>query len=290
MKKFDINGTIVEFDTKMNNYNSVRKLFINQALELSKEFKEYCDENVNSLKDLTVVAHELGEKYIEDAIVKGVETIVSYKIITIDIPTFKENYCKKYQNYQRLLNNLIRNTSSNKSKKNNYLTTNSIKPLVEEISNYIYRDYFNIHFAVVDALIENNIEEITMPLNEENIKISNALFNNYRDGFISSIDESNVVNQIITLNPYRVDIYEFLIKEDGDFNKEIEKLADFIGYDIKPYKDQLMEKYIENCLAVDKYNPELIKDKVIKYGKYIGISNEELYLTRVDAIFMFANA
>ena len=30
MVAFDINGAIVEFDEKMNNYNSIRKLFKNQ--------------------------------------------------------------------------------------------------------------------------------------------------------------------------------------------------------------------------------------------------------------------
>ncbi len=55
-----------------------------------------------------------------------------------------------------------------------------------------------------------------------------------------------VVNQIITLNPYRMDVYEYLVKEDGDFNREIERLADYLGYDLKPYKNQLMDEYIDD--------------------------------------------
>ena len=98
-----------------------------------------------------------------------------------------------------------------------------------------------------------------------------------------------VVKQIITLNPYRMDVYEYLIKEDGDFNREIERLADYLGYDLKPYKNQLMDEYIDDCLKNDT-DIEFIKDKVAKYAKYIGSLNEAIYLTRIDAIQMFENA
>ena len=33
-----------------------------------------------------------------------------------------------------------------------------LKPLIENLSQYIYKDCFNIHNAVIDAFIENNIE------------------------------------------------------------------------------------------------------------------------------------
>ena len=34
-----------------------------------------------------------------------------------------------------------------------------------------------------------------------------------------------VIKQIITLNPYREEFYKYLIKEDGDFSQEIEKIS-----------------------------------------------------------------
>ena len=41
MSKFDINGAIIEFDEKMDNYNAIRKLFKEQAISLSNEFEDY---------------------------------------------------------------------------------------------------------------------------------------------------------------------------------------------------------------------------------------------------------
>ena len=39
MVTFDINGAIIEFDEKMDNYNSIRKTFKNQAEYASNNLK-----------------------------------------------------------------------------------------------------------------------------------------------------------------------------------------------------------------------------------------------------------
>ena len=223
-----------------------------------------------------------------EVIKKGVEMLVGYNLITIDRDIFKETYCEKYLNYQRMFNNLMKQTKT-KGKKNNYITKASLTPLIENLSQYLYNDCFNIHNAVIDALIQNGVEIVSSKIEEEHIKKSNALFNNYKDGFISKVDDTMVIKQIITLNPYRMDIYEYLVKEEGDFNRETERLAEYLGYDLKPFKSKLMDEYINDCLENDT-DIDFIKEKVVKYAKYIGSLNEEVYLTRIDAIRMFENA
>ena len=128
-------------------------------------------------------------------------------------------------------------------------------------------------------------------IDNKSIRQANALFNNYKDGFIGKADECKVVKQIISLNPYRQDIYEFFIKEDGDFSEEIERLTDYLGYDIKEYKATLMDIYIKqliesNCVI----DIESSKEKVKKYAKYIGCKDDSIYITRIDAIYTFENA
>ena len=288
MVTFDINGAIVEFDEKTDNYNSIRKSFKNQAEYARDNFKNYCLNNILTLKDLSEKSLEIGMYNIESTIKKGVETLVGYNLITIDINTFKECYCEKYLNYKRMFNNTIKQTKT-KSKKNNYMTKSSLKPLIENLSQYIYNDCFNIHNAVIDALIKNDIEIVSSKIDEENIKKSSALFNNYKDGFINRVDGTMVVNQIITLNPYRMDVYEYLVKEDGDFGGEIERLTKYLGYDIRPYKEYLMDMYVQELIDNDSRDLELSKEKLQKYAKYIGCDNGTLYLTRIDAIYTFEN-
>lgn len=291
MVTFDINGAIVEFDEKMDNYNSIRRSFKYLAIELSNEFEDYCLNNVQSLKQLSDIALNKGLENIEEAIKKGVETIVSYDVITIDRGIFKEVYCKNYLNYTRLFNNLNKEAIiPNKNKKNSYNSQYSIKPLIKKLVNHIYEDCFNIHYAVVDALIQNGVEKVNSYIDEEDKKKSTALFNNYKDGFISKTDECKVVKQIITLNPYRKDIYEYLIKEDGDFTKDIENLTNYLGYDIKDYKDELMNVYINGLIGNHIIDMENAKEKVTKYSKYIGCSEDSIYITRLDAIYTFETA
>ncbi|MGL5347206.1 MAG: kinase [Peptostreptococcaceae bacterium] len=291
MVTFDINGAMVEFDEKMDNYNSIRRSFKYLAIELSNEFENYCINNAQSLRQLSDISLNKGLENIEEAIKKGVETIVSYDVITIDRDIFKDAYCKNYLNYTRLFNNLNKETIvPNKNKKNSYTSQHSIKPLIKKLSKYIYEDCFNIHYAVVDALIENGVDRVNNYIDEEDKKKSTALFNNYKDGFINKTDECKVVKQIITLNPYRKDIYEYLIKEDGDFTKDIENLTDYLGYDITEYKDELMNVYINELIGNNIGDMENAKEKVRKYSKYIGCSEESLYITRLDAIHTFETA
>ena len=52
MVTFDINGAIIEFDEKMDNYNNIRRELKLKAIELSNEFEARCTDNIKSLKQL----------------------------------------------------------------------------------------------------------------------------------------------------------------------------------------------------------------------------------------------
>ncbi|MBO3445860.1 hypothetical protein, partial [Clostridium sp. CCUG 7971] len=106
MSKFDINGAIIEFDEKMDNYNEIRRKFKIYANDASKSFEENCLGNIKNIKELSENGLKIGTDIIEEVLKKGVETIVSFDIITIDLNTFKEIYCKRYLDYERLFNNL----------------------------------------------------------------------------------------------------------------------------------------------------------------------------------------
>lgn len=291
MVTFDINGAIIEFDEQRDNYNKIRKDLKLKAIELCDEFEKRCNDNIQSLKQLSDNGLSYGLECIEEAIKKGVETMIRYDLITVDTAIFKETYCKKYLNYERLFNNLNKQTLSPKrNKKGSYNNSSSLQPLIKQLSGYLYTDCFNIHFAVIDALIENGVDKVKCYIDSDSKQKSTALFNNYKDGFISKKDESKVIKQIIDLNPYRKDIYEYLIKEDGDILKDIEKLTSYLGYDVSDYKDELMNIYIEKLMKEDKSNLEFLKERIIKYARYIGSSKESIYIARIDAIYTFQTA
>ena len=289
MITFDINGAIIKFDEQRDNYNTIRKIFLEYARKARKEFQEYCDENLTTFRQLNDKYLVFCERLIDEGIKKGVEILVSYNVIVVDFNIFKEKYCEKYFDFKIIFNNFLKETDAIKNKKN-VSRLFDIKPSIDKLSRSIYRDCFNIHMAVIDALLEYNVKDVESYIDIESIKQANALFNNYKDGFISKPDSARIVQKIIMANPYRKDVYEYLIKEDGDFGGEIERLTKYLGYDIRPFKDYLMDVYIQELVQGDITNLELSKEKVSKYAKYIGCDNASLYITRIDAIHTFENA
>ena len=289
MITFDINGAIIKFDEQRDNYNTIRKIFLEYARKARKEFQEYCDENLTTFRQLNDKYLVFCERLIDEGIKKGVEILVSYNVIVVDFNIFKEKYCEKYFDFKLIFNNFLKEKDAIKNKKN-VSRLFDIKPSIDKLSRSIYRDCFNIHMAVIDALLEYNVKDVESYIDIESIKQANALFNNYKDGFISKQDSARIVQKIIMANPYRKDVYEYLIKEDGDFGGEIERLTKYLGYDIRPFKDYLMDVYIQELVQGDITNLELSKEKVSKYAKYIGCDNASLYITRIDAIHTFENA
>ena len=289
MIAFDINGAIIKFDEQRDNYNTIRKIFLEYARKARKEFQEYCDENLTTFRQLNDKYLVFCERLIDEGIKKGVEILVSYNVIVVDFNIFKEKYCEKYFDFKLIFNNFLKEKDAIKNKKN-VSRLFDIKPSIDKLSRSIYRDCFNIHMAVIDALLEYNVKDVESYIDIESIKQANALFNNYKDGFISKPDSARLVQKIIMANPYRKDVYEYLIKEDGDFGGEIERLTKYLGYDIRPFKDYLMDVYIQELVQGDITNLELSKEKVSKYAKYIGCDNASLYITRIDAIHTFENA
>ncbi|WP_343001874.1 kinase [Intestinibacter bartlettii] len=289
MIAFDINGAIIKFDEQRDNYNTIRKIFLEYARKARKEFQEYCDENLTTFRQLNDKYLMFCERLIDEGIKKGVEILVSYNVIVVDFNIFKEKYCEKYFDFKLIFNNFLKEKDAIKNKKN-VSRLFDIKPSIDKLSRSIYRDCFNIHMAVIDALLEYNVKDVESYIDIESIKQANALFNNYKDGFISKPDSARIVQKIIMANPYRKDVYEYLIKEDGDFGGEIERLTKYLGYDIRPFKDYLMDVYIQELVQGDITNLELSKEKVSKYAKYIGCDNASLYITRIDAIHTFENA
>lgn len=289
MVSFDINGSIIKFDEKRDNYNRIRNEFKDYGSEASEKFKNYCLDNSANMRRLNEKQLEYGENLINEAIRKGVETIVNYNIITIDYNLFKEIYCEKYLDFERLFNNASRDLANNKVKKSN-VKYFDIKPIISNLAQCVFDDCFGVHFAVMDALIENGVTEVDSYIDKKSIRQSNALFNNYKDGFISKLDGCKVVQKIIMSNPYRKDVYEFLIKEDGDFSCEIENLARYLGFDMKEYKGYLMDMYIKELMDKGVADIEVAKEKVRKYAKYIGCKDENIFTTRIDAIYTFENA
>lgn len=283
---FDVNGALIKFDKERDNYNNIRKIFLKYAKKSKDEFQSYCYENLTTFRQLNEKYSNFYENLIDEGIKKGVEILISYNVIVIDFDIFKEKYCEKYFDFKVIFNNFLKEKDVIKNKKN-VSRLFDIKPSIDKLTKSVYNDCFNIHRAVIDALLEFDVKSVKSYIDAESIKRANALFNNYKDGFITKPNSESIVQKIIMANPYRRDVYEYLIKEDGDFSGEIEKLASYLGYDVAEFKTYLMDEYVEELVKNDIKSLDISKEKLLKYAKYIGYENSALYLTRIDAIYTF---
>ncbi len=289
MVSFDINGSIIKFDEKREEYNTIRKNFKEYGEEYRDIFVKYCLENVTNIRQINGKHLEYAQNMTDEVIRKGVETLIRYNILTIDFDLFKENYCKKYLNFEKYFKSITRDLPNANNKKNT-IKIFDIKPIVNKLSEYLYNDCFNIHKAILDALIENGVTSVNSYIDKKSIGQSIALFNNYKDGFINKLDGSKVIQKIIMSNPYRQEVYEFFIKEDGDFTGDIQRLADYLGFNVVDFKSSLMDEYIETLVNEGIKDIESSKEKIRKYAKYIGYEDCSIFITRIDAIYTFADA
>ena len=87
---------------------------------------------------------------------------------------------------------------------------------------------FNINFAVIDILNNNNVDTVSSYSSAENINKSNNLIKKLLENKISRDEEVNTIKEIIKLNPYNENIYKALLYKYGDKDNQLEELGQFL--------------------------------------------------------------
>lgn len=97
----------------------------------------------------------------------------------------------------------------------------------------IYYSIFNMHYAICDIL--------KIPLmNLNDIRSADALFDN-----LSRISEKDILEHltdVIILNPYKVEAYEYWIEVFGDEEEDVKRMAAFFGVNANLIKTKLLNK------------------------------------------------
>lgn len=75
---------------------------------------------------------------------------------------------------------------------------------------------FNINFAIIDFLNDNNVDSVDKYSETEDIKKSNELIKALLKDEIPKDEETNTIEEIIKLNPYNENIYKALLYKYGD--------------------------------------------------------------------------
>jgi hypothetical protein len=123
---------------------------------------------------------------------------------------------------------------------------------VTALTQGVYSTCFNIHYALIDALKEYT--DIQILSKDELLEAKNKvdrLLENLIKGRIPSDDKEKVLEIIISLYPYDIELYKYLIEENFDI-RDITKLASYFSVDIS--KLLFGESFLEIRTNIDNYD------------------------------------
>ena len=145
-----------------------------------------------------------------------------------------------------------------------------------KLKNALFQSIFKIHYCVCDVL---NIPIIS----EENIKKSDAIYSN-----IKRMEQTEIIHNLInilTLNPYKKEVYILCLEMFGDENHQISSLARTFGINLKESKKKILETFYKQLNTRTEEDSIKSKDLLEKYIVKIGIddpSEKNFYLDLIN--------
>lgn len=127
---------------------------------------------------------------------------------------------------------------------------------------------FGMHLALVDLL--NNAVDWNLP-NNNDIQKAQRLLNNLKSGAIAKDKVVEICQEIMNLNPYDFDIYEYLFGVYGDKDGKLQNFADYFRISLVMTKDDLALKYIQENQGNNENEAIQAKEKLILYCKEINL-------------------
>ena len=307
-----LNGDI-DFSSKFVKLNEIRERFLQEAFKSVDTFKNECINRFNDLDQLKKDGETFGYNYLNNYIKIAVNIIKEFEISDIDNDTFfKEYYFNKYCTWGKTLDE-IKNKHDEDSNENLILSKLNInsdliktpfeikekdietdnennrctipKKILDKLINSMIESIFNINFAIIDFLNDNNVDSVDKYSETEDIKKSNELIKALLKDEIPNDEETNTIEEIIKLNPYNENIYKALLYKYGDEENQIEHLGEFLGYNnIHEYKHKLLDEYYAT-LSIDT-NEDIIKAKesIKNFANKMNINDYEKYINEIDKI------
>ena len=307
-----LNGDI-DFSSKFVKLNEIRGRFLQEAFKSVDKFERECIKNFRDVDQLKKDGESFGYNYLNNYIQMAVDIIKEFEISHIESDTFfKEYYFNKYCTWGNTLDK-IRDEYNEDNDKNIILSSLNInselirKPfkikekdieingennkctisreILDKLINSMMESIFNINFAIIDFLNDNNVDSVDKYSETEDIKRSNELIKALLKEEIPKVEETKTIEEIIKLNPYNENIYKALLYKYGDEENQIENLGEFLGYNnIHEYKCRLLDEYY-GILNIDTKEDILkAKENIAAFASKMNIEDYEKYMNELDKI------
>lgn len=155
---------------------------------------------------------------------------------------------------------------------------------MDDLAQGIMSNVFQIHYAVVDALICNDNNFVARYPDEKNIEMSKALLNNLKTGLIPKEKQEEIIRSSVYNNPYNEEIYLYLLKAFGDENRGLEHITEFLNLNIEEEINSFIEEYF-NGLPKDTEEVTFKSlEEFKKFAESINVEDISKYLDEFERI------
>ena len=306
----------IYFSEEFIKLHEIREQFLQDAFNCVLNLREEFFNKFKTVEQLLKDGETFGYEYLNAYILKAVEIVKEFGVSEIDDSIFIKNYYLK--NYfiwidtlEKIKSNKFEGINLNNddilyvklninselikkpfelSEKDIELESNNTESNISaEISNNLINSMiesiFNINFAIVDILKDNNIENISIYNNIDQINRSNELIKQLLEDKIPKEKEIDTITEIIKLNPYNENIYKAILYKYGDKDNQLQKLGEFLGYNnIQAYKYKLLDKYYRSLPkdTIDEINES--KKLVLEFSNKLFIKNPQGYIEELEKL------
>ena len=306
----------IYFSEEFIKLHEIREQFLQDAFNCVLNLREEFFNKFKTVEQLLKDGEAFGYEYLNAYILKAVEIVKGFGVSEIDDSIFIKNYYLK--NYfiwidtlEKIKSNKFEGINLNNddilyvklninselikkpfelSEKDIELESNNTESNISaEISNNLINSMiesiFNINFAIVDVLKDNNIENISIYNNIDQINKSNELIKKLLEDKIPKEKEIDTITEIIKLNPYNENIYKAILYKYGDKDNQLQKLGEFLGYNnIQEYKYKLLDKYYRSLPkdTIDEINES--KKLVLEFSNKLFIKNPQGYIEELEKL------
>ena len=306
----------IYFSEEFIKLHEIREQFLQDAFNCVLNLREEFFNKFKTVEQLLKDGEAFGYEYLNAYILKAVEIVKGFGVSEIDDSIFIKNYYLK--NYfiwidtlEKIKSNKFEGINLNNddilyvklninselikkpfelSEKDIELESNNTESNISaEISNNLINSMiesiFNINFAIVDILKDNNIENISIYNNIDQINRSNELIKQLLEDKIPKEKEIDTITEIIKLNPYNENIYKAILYKYGDKDNQLQKLGEFLGYNnIQEYKYKLLDKYYRSLPkdTIDEINES--KKLVLEFSNKLFIKNPQGYIEELEKL------
>lgn len=157
----------------------------------------------------------------------------------------------------------------------------------------IFKEYSDRLVNGIYRTIKLSIDEVSAclaaaghPLNIQggidSCEKATRLFNNLKDGKIPATAVNSVKAQILALNPYDADFYEWVYINDGDASGELTAAADRFGVSLKGVKAKAFKTQLGECGFKSIEETQAYREKAVRLGEELRYDPKDT-LVKIDS-------